>query len=353
LGDRLRLQGDDVAVDSSNEQSMIRFGILGFGLHAVRRLMPGFDSAKRCTVTGLWRRDTKKAQQAVKEYSRFNLRAFESPDALCSSPEIDAIFVASPDALHLSHVLTAIQHRKPVLCEKPMGMNSAECLQMVTAANAAGVLLGVAHNFRFNRSAHRLRELVGTGRIGKPFLVRSEFHFVTRNSPRTWINDPNLACSGPIGDVGVHCIDALRYILQDEVASVYCQALYDPSAALEYAATLLLEFHKGTIASITVSTRTEYRTPLWITGDNGFAGAEDALNVEHPIEVICKTHGENSVVQQVSNESGYSDQVDAFALSIEQGLPFPVPGTEGLRNQQVLDAAYLSIKSGRREEVKF
>jgi|SRR5579859_7395607 predicted dehydrogenase len=330
---------------------MIRFGILGFGLHAVRRLMPGFERAKLCTVTGLWRRDTKKAHQAVKEYNRFSLRVFESPDALCSSSEVDAILVASPDALHLSHVLTAIQHRKPVLCEKPMGMSSAECEQMIAAADRAGVLLGVAHNFRFNRSAHRLREIVGTGRIGKPILARSEFHFITRNSPRTWINDPNLACSGPIGDVGVHCIDALRYILQDEVSSVYCQALYEGSTALEYAATLLLEFQKGISGTITVSTRGEYRTPLWITGDSGLVGAEDALTVEHPIELISKPIGGASTLEQVSNETAYADQVDAFAFSLERNAPFPVPGGEGLKNQQVLDAAYRSIKSGKRESV--
>ena len=331
---------------------MIRFGILGFGLHAVRRLMPGFERSKRCTVTGLWRRDTRKAQQAVKEYSRFGLRAFESPDALCSSPEVDAIFVASPDALHLSHALTAIQHRKPVLCEKPMGMNSAECQQMVTAADAAGVLLGVAQNFRFNRSADRLRDIVGAGNIGKPIVARSEFHYITRTSSRTWINDPKLACSGPIGDVGVHCIDALRFILQDEVRSVYCHASYDDSAVLEYAATLLLEFQKRATATITVSTRAEYRTPLWITGDNGFVGAEDALTVDHPIELIYKPLGSSSTLEHISNENAYAEQVDAFALSVERGVRFTVPGVEGLKNQQVLDAAYRSIKSLRREEVK-
>ena len=47
---------------------MIRYGILGFGLHAVRRLMPGFSQAKHCTVTGLWRRDQRKAQEAVKQF---------------------------------------------------------------------------------------------------------------------------------------------------------------------------------------------------------------------------------------------------------------------------------------------
>jgi predicted dehydrogenase len=331
---------------------MIRYGILGFGLHAVKRLMPGFDQAKHCTVTGLWRRDREKAQQAVRDYSQFPIRAYDSPEALCSSPDVDAIFVASPDALHLSHVLLALQNRKPVLCEKPMAMNSAQCERMLEAADRAGVILGIAHNFRFNRSVNRLREIMAAGKIGKALLARSEFHYLTRNSARTWINDANLACGGPIADVAVHCVDALRYILQDEVASVYARALYDAeSGAVEYAASLMLELQKGTIATITVSTRAEYRSPLWITGDAGLAGAEDAVNVEHPLALICKPLGGDPIIERLSNQDAYTEQVDAFALSIERGVPFAAPGIEGLKNQRVLDAAYRSLKNGNREKI--
>jgi predicted dehydrogenase len=326
---------------------MIRYGILGFGLHAVRRLMPGFDQAKHCTVTGLWRRDLHKAAAAAGEFSRFPLHAYESPEALCSSPEVDAIFVASPDALHLEHVLLAAQHRKPVLCEKPLAMNAGECERMIAAVDSAGVLLGVAQNFRFNRSVNRLREIIAGGKIGKPLLARSEFHYFTRNSSRTWINDPSLACGGPIGDVAVHCIDSLRYILQDEIASVYARAHYDEhSGPVESAAALLLEFRKGTLATITVTTRAEYRSPLWITGDGGFAGGEDALNVEHPLELICKPMSGDPASETVSNVTCYAEQVDAFALSIERGIPFVAPGIEGLNNQRVVDAAYRSIRTG-------
>lgn len=331
---------------------MIRYGILGFGLHAVRRLMPGFEQAKHCTVTGLWRRDQEKAKQSVRDYGRFPIRAYDSPESLCSSPEVDAIFVASPDALHLKHVLIAVQHGKPVLCEKPMAMNSAECEQMIEAADRGGVLLGIAHNMRFNRSVNRLREIVAEKTIGRPILARSEFHYYTRNSPRTWINDATLACGGPIGDVAVHCIDSLRYILQDETASVDARALHDQqSGSVEYAATLLLEFQKGTIATVTVSTRADYRTPLWITGDGGFLGAEDALTVDHPIDLVCKPLNGDATSEQISNAGAYANQVDAFALSVERGIPFAVPGIEGLKNQQVLDAAYRSIRKRSREMV--
>jgi predicted dehydrogenase len=332
---------------------MIRFGIVGFGLHAVRRLMPGFAQAKHCSVTALWRRDREKAQQAVSEYANFPLRAYDSPESLCSSKDVDAIFVASPDALHLEHVLLALKHRKPVLCEKPMAMSVAECERMISAAEKAGVLLGIAQNFRFNRSVNRMRELVAQGRIGTPLLARSEFYYSTRTSPRTWINDPGLACGGPVGDVAVHCIDSLRYILQDEVVSVYARASSDErSGAVECAAALLLEFHKGTIANVTVSTRAEYRSPLWIVGDGGLLGAEDALNVEHPLKLVLKPMDREPSIEEMSNDTAYAEQVDAFALSIERGIPFPCPGIEGLKNQRVLDAAYRSIRMGSREVVE-
>jgi 1,5-anhydro-D-fructose reductase (1,5-anhydro-D-mannitol-forming) len=325
---------------------MIRYGILGFGLHAVKRLMPGFTQAKHCTVTGLWRRDRQKAQDAIYQYRQFPLQVYDSPEALCSSSETDAIFVASPDALHLEHVLLAVKHNKAVLCEKPMAMSVAECELMIESADREGVVLGVAQNFRFERSVNRVREMVGQGSVGKPLLAQSDFHYPALHSPRTWIADASLACGGPIGDVAVHCIDALRYILQDEVASVFARAQHDQdSGRLESAAMLLLEFQKGTIANVTVSARSEYRTPLWIAGDRGLVGAEDALTVEHPITLQLKPAGGEPVTEQVSNESAYADQVDAFALSIEQGVPFAAPGIEGLRNQQVLDAAYRSIDS--------
>src|SRR5207248_10139982 len=315
--------------------------------------MPGFSQAKHCTVTGLWRRDQRKAQEAVKQYSKFPLRSYDSPEALCSSAEVDAIFVASPAALHLPHVLIALDHRKPVLCEKPMAMNSAECEHMVAAAERAHVPLGVAQNFRFEPSVNRLREIVAAGTIGKPLLARSEFHYYMRQHPRTWITDPSLACGGPVGDVAVHCIDALRYILQDEVRAVFARALYDKdSGAVESAATLLLEFQIGTLAHVTVSTRAEYRTPLWITGEGGLVGAEDALTVDHAIALHTRPIGGQISTEHISNDTTYSDQVDAFALHVERGIPFVAPGIEGLRNQQVLDAAYKSIKSGKREEIE-
>jgi predicted dehydrogenase len=112
-----------------------------------------------------------------------------------------------------------------------------------------------------------------------------------------------------------------------------------------------LEFSKGTLATVTVSTRSEYRTPLSIIGENGAIAAHNALTVDHPVTVNLKKSGRDAQVEEVSNEYAYARQVEAFADTVERGTEFAAPGIEGLRNQLILDAAYRSIRSGAREEI--
>jgi predicted dehydrogenase len=329
---------------------MIRFGIVGFGLHAVRRLMPGFKLARDCRVTALSRRDMAKAQAASEEYKVPHV--FSSTADLCRSPEVDAVLVTTPNSLHLSDVLTTLAAGKPVLCEKPMGMNAGECKQMVEAARSANVPLGVAQVFRFEDSTARLRERIAAGQIGRPIFARSEFSYPGKNHARTWLNNAKIAGSGPIGDVGVHCIDALRYILQDEVVRVFARGMWDAdSKDVEAAAVMNLEFARGTLGAVLVSTRADYRTPMEFVGEGGVLRADDGLTVDRPIQVNLKRNGVVVESEAISNQYAYARQVDMFAAAVRGEAAFPVPGEEGWQNQEILDAALRSLKSGRMEEV--
>ncbi len=329
---------------------MIRYGILGFGLHAIRRLMPGFALAHNSRVTALSRRDIEKARASAAE---FNIpHAFDSAADLCRSGEVDAIFVATPNCSHLNDVLLAIGSGKPVLCEKPMGMSAGECRQMVEAARQAHLLLGVAQVFRFERSTANFRKRVAAGQVGKPVFARSEFSFMARNHARKWLTDGKIAGGGPIADVGVHCIDALRFILDDEIVQVTASGMSDQdSGDVEAAASLSLRFAGGTLGSVSVSIRAEYRTPIEIVGETGALRADDALNVEHPVELELRRGGNLVEKETVSNRDAYARQVDLFSAAVEGKEKFPAPGEEGWQNQEVLDAAYRSLKSGKIESV--
>ncbi len=317
-----------------------------------KRLMPGFALAQNCRVTALSRRSQGKAQESAQEWKiPF---AFDSAEALCRSPEVDAVFVSTPNSCHLQDVFLAIECGKPVLCEKPMAMNADECRRMVVAARKANLLLGVAQVFRFENSTARFMERVAAGQIGKPIFARSEFSFpAAQGHARKWINDLSVAGGGPIADVGVHCIDTLRYILQDEVVRVSGRGLFDNnSGEMEAAATLTLEFSRGTLASVMVSFRAEYRTPIEVVGETGVLRADDALNVEKLINVELLRAGAVVETETLSNRLAYARQVDEFAAAVEGKSEFPVPGEEGWQNQIILDAAYRSLQSGKVEEVR-
>ncbi len=329
---------------------MVNFGIVGFGLHAVKRLMPGFAESSNCRVVALSRRDMEKAKRSA---AQFNIPfSFDSAEDLCRLPEVDVVLVTTPNALHLPDVLTAIRHGKHVLCEKPMGINAAQCEQMVEAARAAKVLLGVAQVFRFEDSTAWFRSQIAEGKIGIPVFARSEFSFMASpQHPRSWIRDAAIAGGGPIPDIGVHCIDALRYVLQDDVTRVMARATFNEPGTVEEVASLLLEFSRGTLATVIVSFRAEYRTPMEFVGENGVLRGDNALTVDRRV-VLELTRGGNVVeTVTVNNASAYARQVDAFADAAERGSRFPIPGEDGWQNQLILDAAFRSVRSGKVEEV--
>jgi predicted dehydrogenase len=330
---------------------MIRFGIVGFGLHAVRRLMPGFALARNCKVTALSRRDPQKAADAAREYNIPHV--FLSTEELCRCPEVDAVFVTTPNALHHPDVLAAVRAGKPILCEKPMGMNANECRDMVEAARAAKVPLGIAQIFRFEPSVNRMRDMIAAGEIGKPVFARSEFSFDGRSHGRTWLYDKTLAGGGPIADIGVHCIDTLRYVLQDEPVRVSTLAHSDAiSKDVEAAAVMNFEFRGGALATVLVSMRAPYRTPIEFIGDAGVVRADDGLTVDRPVTVELWREQRLAKSETVSNADVYGQQVDSFADALEGRGAFPIPGEEGWKNQVILDAAFRSLGSGRAEEIR-
>ena len=330
---------------------MIRFGIVGFGLHAAKRLMPGFRRAKNCRLTALSRRTIEQARDSARQY---NIPlAFPSAAELAGSREVDAVVVTTPNSLHLGDVRAAIDAGKAVLCEKPLAMNSSEARAMVEAARASNVLLGVAHVFRFDESVNRFRERVAAGDIGKPVFARSEFSFIGDPShPRKWLYDARVAGAGPIFDIGVHCVDTLRYVLGDEVTRVTATASSDErSGTVESTAALTLEFSRGTVGIVPVSFRAGYRTPMEIVGERGVLWADDALTVEHPVESRLSRAKQVVEHETVSNHLAYALQVDAFADWMEGGAQFPAPGEEGWQNQEILDAALRSVSSGKAQNV--
>ncbi len=330
--------------------SRLRFAILGFGHHAVRRLVPAFPMSAQAELVGLWRRD---AAAGAKNAAEFGIpHSFGSREALCASPEVEAVFITSPDAMHRDDCLLALGHGKAVLCEKPLAMNAAEAEEIRAAADGAGLLFGVAQNFRWNRSVEWIRDQIAAGSIGEPQLANSEFSYPAQTAPRKWITDPTLASGGPIGDVGVHCLDALRFVLGQDAVTVSTLARRDElSGPVEAFASMQMEMSGGAFATVAVSARASYRTMVEITGSEGVLTAENAFTVDRPVELQLRRGGEMVEQRTVSNADGYARMLDAFVTAQRGGEAFRASGADAVGNMRTLDAAYRSWRSGQRETV--
>ncbi|HEX4156512.1 MAG TPA: Gfo/Idh/MocA family oxidoreductase [Acidobacteriaceae bacterium] len=334
----------------------IRFAILGFGYHAAFRLVPSFRNCAHATLVGFHRRDPAKA---ARDAAAHNLRAFASAEALCASPEVDAIFITSPDALHLADAQLAFAHNKPVLCEKPLTSNAADADTMLAAANVSGKLFGVAHHYRWAHAVQQIRARVAAGEIGEPRTAHAEFNYAAHLSRRPWITDPALAAGGPIGDVGVHCIDTLRFILgafsgenATRARSVSTIATQDAdSGPVEASASMQFEFANNVLASVNVSARAHYRTQIEIVGADGVLVAENGMTVDHPVDVTLRRKGVHVNTNTVDNADAYTRMIDNFAQTLRGEEQFLGPGAEGVRNQHILDAAFKSWRSAHREAI--
>jgi predicted dehydrogenase len=197
-----------------------------------------------------------------------------------------------------------------------------------------------------------MRDWIAEGRIGRPLLAHAQFCYSAESSPRNWIYDPALACGGPIGDVGIHCIDALRFVMNCRVAAVNTLARADEkSAPLEAYAAIGLDFDCGAMGTVTVSTRGAYRTVVEVTGETGTIVSQHGLTVDTEVDVVLWRDGKAQDRVTVLNADGYTRMLDSFSDWVEDRGEYRATAADGLHNQMVLDAAYASWRTGERKQL--
>lgn len=319
----------------------IRYGILGFGAFAERSIAQAIQASANSELIAIQKRSIREAQEKAK---KLNIPlAFDSPQALAEHADIDAVFIGSAVVQHEQDVLTAARARKHVLVEKPMAMNVAEAERMISACQRANVKLMIAHMVRFSPLVLRIKELLRSGIIGDVVFVRAEYMYDARFSQRRWLQDKTIAGGGPSFDIGVHCLDTIRFILDDDVVSVNGQLSPNPTEmATEKTSLMALKFSREITASIYCSFLSPIRRAfLEIIGQEGILSAENfpMVNLTVPLKIV---HGHNNAIIETKEESIiipnlYEKEISAFSDSLLNDTPLPIPGEEGLKNQIVLD----------------
>jgi predicted dehydrogenase len=320
----------------------IRYGIIGFGAFAERSIAPALLAAPNSELTAIQKRSLDEARSKARTH---NVRlAFSDARTLAEHPDVDAVFVASANASHARETMIAAAAGKHVLVEKPMAVNRHEAEQMIASCASAGVRLMVAHKVRFSPLIGRMRSLIAQGAIGRVTAARADFVFSATHSPRTWIRDRKLAGGGPVFDIGVHCLDTLRFVLDDEVVSVSAELSPQPTESLtEDSAQIALTFSRGAIGSIFCSFVAPIRRSfIRIMGTSGILSALDFTTDARTLRLVHSSGKEGTLasehVDDIEVPNLVVEEITHFSECILSGKDVLSPGESGLRNQIVLDA---------------
>ena len=185
---------------------MLNWLVIGIGDITRKRVLPAILAEPRSRLYALLTRDPRKAEAYP------GALAFTDLGEALRDPAIDAVYVASPVALHAEQTIASLRAGKHVLCEKPVAMNYAQAEAMAAAARESGRLCGIAYYRRLYPKLMRAKELIAEGAIGQPVLVEANYHGWLESPERGWLKDPALAGGGPLYDVGSHRIDACNFL---------------------------------------------------------------------------------------------------------------------------------------------
>lgn len=325
----------------------VRWGIIGAGDIARKQMAPAIRDARKAELVAVHRRTREAAQSFAEEFGARD--AFDDADALLANPDIDAVYIATPVYLHAAQTVAAARAGKHVLVEKPMAMSSAECRQMIDACEKHSVKLMVCYYQRFNARHQKMRELAQAGAIGRITTASARMITFNRPSADAWRHDPAKSGGGALMDLGVHCIDTLRFVLGEVTSVTALVGTLAWDTAVDDTATLLLRFQSGAQGVITASFTTPDVHPdsthvLGLQGTGGQIWTAPMFSKDSSGSLRVVTPAGETV--HTYHQRTHVTLIEAFGRSIEEGDPVPIPGKEGLRGMEIVEAAYESARTG-------
>ncbi|MBX3596733.1 MAG: Gfo/Idh/MocA family oxidoreductase [Rhizobiaceae bacterium] len=356
---------------SNNRMKPVRIGLVGAG--AIMRLShaPVITNSDVAELTAVFDRDLSRAEALTKD---FGGTAFNDLEKMLESSNVDAVVVATPNLYHAEGVIAAAEHGKHVLCEKPLAIEVAECRRMVDACAKAGVVLQVGFNQRFWGQVQIAKALVDSGFIGKVHQMRSIYSEKSTAYPAATSYRYDLAQSGgaTIIDLTIHRIDLARHLVGD-ISGVFAELTHSElPQKVDDNVWLLTRFEnggrgclsgnryspnigdgtdlygsEGTIHIASESINPYNASPLSVYTEKSAKDLPDILREAHYPDAWWKTFEGGWITVKPPRLSPYEAQLKSFCEAVNGEHPPVITGMDGLKAQEVVQAAHLSMDSGR------
>ena len=328
----------------------IRWGILGNAEIAVKCVIPAISKSKNGRIHALASGKRKEAEGVAKKYEISNV--YDHYEQVINDPEVDAVYIPLPNHLHLPWTIKALNAGKHVLCEKPLARNEAEAREMAHAAKAAGCCLMEAMMYRFHPRNLAVHEMIQTGCIGDPRLVRAAFCFHLGEDGLERVDNFRLSREkggGALMDVGCYGVSIARWLMGREPLSVQATAHWHESGVDIHSAGVLM-FPDYGIAIVEASFISALQQTYTVVGADG--AIELPHNAYIPWEAdalffVRERNEEKGRKMIIPGADEYQLMVEHFADVLLSGGSLRLTLEDSIHNLIVLDALAKSARSGR------
>ena len=323
----------------------INFALAGLGSLSTNQIAPALQKTQHARLAGIITGTPSKAEKWKAQYSipDKNIYNYDNMDQLRNNPDIDVVYVVTPNGLHPEHVTKAARAGKHVLCEKPMANSAKDCEKMIKECEKAAVKLAIGYRCQFVPHHIECMRLAREKTFGDIKIIEAGFGFRIGN-PNQWRLRADLAGGGALMDVGIYALQACRYLAGEEPSLVSAiETKTDPVkfAEVDESLTWQMTFPSGVIAYCSTSYNVNGINRFTAYGDNGWFGMGPAYSYGG---LKGQTSKGDMEFEQVDH---FAAEMDDFARCIIEGRTSKVSGKEGLRDLHVIEGIYKSIKTGR------
>lgn len=321
------------------------FALVGLGSLATNQIAPALAKTTHCRLAAIV---TGTPAKAVRWKAQYNLPDrsiydYSTMARMADNPDIDVVYVVTPNALHAEHTIAAAKAGKHVFCEKPMEVSTDKCQAMIAECKKAGKQLGVAYRCRFEPHHVECERLAKEKVMGNVRMIEASFGFPI-GDPKQWRLNHALSGGGALMDVGIYALQTARMLTGEEptkVAAFEAKTDREKFSTVDESITFQLTFPGGTIAHCGTSFK---------AGMNRFAAyAERGSFGMEPAYNYSGNRGFRTDRQplQFAESDMFALEMDDFARCVMSGTPSKVSGEEGLRDVRILMAIYEAARTGK------
>ena len=339
-------------IEKPYQGPVLRVAIMGLGSYG-SRVADAMQTCKKAKLVGVVSGTPSKIKDWQAKYNipEKNCYNYENFDQMKNNPDIDAVYVITPNGLHASQVIRVARAGKHAICEKPMSVNAKEAQEMVDACKKAGVKLLIGYRMHFEPKTLEVIRMRKDGELGKIMFFQGLSGFRI-GDPSQWRLNKKLAGGGAMMDIGIYSINGARYMVGEEPIWVTAvETKTDPvkfKEGVDETIQFQLGFPSGAVASCLSTYSMNNLDRFFLNGEKGFAEMQPSTGYG-PIK--ARTNKGELTHPHVTHQTVQMDEMASIIL--EGKIPVvPVDGEEGLKDMKIIDAIFQAVKTAKKVELK-